>query len=287
MAFKRGGRPTYYIGPLTVAGIDVPRISTGVANGRAAKSMETALLELATSGYSDLVRQVAAGNLTLAEVYEAKLTGEEALNRLQTRGGDPLLSDIIGEMGRSGLHAVLSDERTLAGLELLRTLTRRDARLSSLCDPKQITSLYERAIQGTDRNAPRRPNTVRRSLHRAVSEILTHEFGRGKMLAIMADVRMPWENDERIVFLSREEITRALEITDPEFRPVIGLAVTTGIDRGACRTTRVRHYDPGTGVLTIVDTKNVSRPRTLMPRGEPVLKRGALAPFAGRGPCGP
>jgi integrase len=119
---------------------------------------------------------------------------------------------------------------------------------------------------------PRSKASVRRSLHRAVSGLLAHEFGRGQMLAVMADVSVPSAQDERSVMMSPEEIRGALASAFADFRPVVGYMLTTGIDLGPMMMQRVYHYDPQTGTLTVPDTKTAARPRTLALRGEPVLE---------------
>jgi integrase len=293
MPFRRAGRPTYYIGPFTTAGIHIPRISTGVKNKETAKNMEAMLKTLPARGYIDLVREVVGGTLKLDALLAAYHgpNSDDALKALQSRRNNKLLTEIIGEKAEfesleqedgtrvrretkaaTGLRASISDERTAAGLDQLLALAPVNSRLSWLREPTNITDLYQRALRGEGGEGPRRPNSVRRSLHRAVSEVLSRALGRGKTLAIMADVRVPSEYDERVVLLSPAEIVRALEAADAELQPVIGLAVTTGIDRGASRATRVRHYDEETGALQVIDTKAKARPRTLILRGEPVLE---------------
>lgn len=282
MPFKRKGRPTYYIGPFVTAGIEVPRISTGVKNKKVAEAMEAMLKALPTKGYGDLVRQVARGTLDIDELYAAELAGDASLKEQIDREKNRLLSDIIGTPGdpgtgqlSTGMYGLADDERVRSGLKQLTSLAPDGARLSWLRDPSNVTDLYGRAVQGAD-GVPRKPNSVRRSLHRAVSELLTREIGRGKMLAIMADVIVPSENDERVVLLSTTEIVEVLKKADPEFRPVLALAITTGIDRNAVLTTKVRDYNRETAELYVPDTKFPTRKRTLAVRGEPVLENSEV-----------
>jgi integrase len=115
-------------------------------------------------------------------------------------------------------------------------------------------------------------NTVRRTLHRAVSDLLTRRYSRGRMLSVIADVATPGENDERTVWMSPEEIQQAIALADVTFAPVIGLAVTTGIDRGPMLLDYVRDYNEEMGLLNVRDSKTDERPRSLYLRGAPVLE---------------
>ncbi len=288
MAFRRANRPTYYIGPLTAGGIHVPRLTTGVTNRMEAESMEKMLHTLARSGHADLVRQVAERRLAVHDLYNAFLLHQRpnrdgdrnALEALRERDSDPLLADVVlGErdprtrMRSGGYRATVADGRVRSGLDQLLALVPENARLSWLRDPRNLSALYRRALQGEDRKGRSRvPNSVRRSLHRAVSELLTEHYGRGRMLAVMADTKVPAALDERNVMLSSDEIRRAIELADEEFRPVLGYAVTTGVDRGPMLSQRVHHYDEASGQLSVPDTKTGSRWRTLALRDEPVLE---------------
>lgn len=272
-AFRRTGTKYYWIGPFRAGAVDVPRMTTGQASKAQAKAMEDALKNRAVTGYADLVRQVAEKTLPLVEFYTAHIEGPEALTRLRDRGNDPLLSAVVTEYRP---HA--GDKRVQIGLDQLLALAPKGARLSCLQEAESLQRIYQDAIAGVDRKDeegyPRRraPNTVRRGVHRAVAELLTYKLGRGPMLAVMAEVKKPSANDERHVMLSLDEIRRALELADTEFRPVLGLALTTGIDATPLLRLRDGDYNPDEGTLRVSDTKTASRPRTLVLREEPVLE---------------
>lgn len=271
-AFKRPGAKYFSIGPFRAGAVDVPRMSTGQSNKATARAIEEALKSRAMTGYVDLVRQVAAKELRLVDFYTAHIQGSEALDALRERQGDPLLAEAVEEYrGR------VTDERTLSGLDQLLALAPAGSRLSLLRSPTALADLYADALAGRDRHGRRRaPNSVRRSVHRAASELLAHQFGRGQMLAVMADVKKPAAKDERVVMLTVAEIGRALDLADAQFRPVLGLAVTTGIDLTPLLRLTDADYNVEEGTLRVTDSKTATRPRTLLLRGEPVLENAEV-----------
>ncbi len=294
MVFKRPGSRKYWMGPFRAGAVDVPRMSTGQTSKATAAAVERSLQDLAVSGYGDLVQMVADRSLTPEELHVAKIDGAAALQALRDRRDDPLLVDIIegkpagaGKERAGGLKEQITDFRQAGGMEVVLDLAPAGARLSWLKDPTHLSELYRRAIAGEDLRAKmgddrprgqgervvltRQPNSVRRSVHQAVCAILRAQLGRGAMLAIIADADVPGGNDERVVMLSVEEITAALTAADPQFRPVLGLAVTTGIDRQPLQLAIPADYDGEQGTLQVRDGKTSSRPRTLLLRDEPVL----------------
>ncbi|HUF68829.1 MAG TPA: tyrosine-type recombinase/integrase [Longimicrobiales bacterium] len=275
--FRRKDRPGYYIEP-TIPGMGrIGRFSTGVRDRAIAGSMEAALHELALTGWQDLLEQLRDHRVTLTEVWQAKLRGRDALQQLRNRHHDPLLVEAVRAFAET-----VTDERVAAGGPMIERLAEQvcrseaaagrgkkqpELRLSWLTEPRNVTRLYAAAVA-----EGRRANTVRRTLHRFVSDLLSDRFRRGQMLAIMADVRIPGENDERVVYLQPHEALDALGAADAEFAPVLGLALTTGIDRGPMLSGRVVDYDEQQGLLAVRDFKTHARPRMLVLRGEPVLE---------------
>jgi integrase len=265
----------YYV-ETTILGVGIVKKSTGVKDKKLARQMEAALSTLANSGWADLVQDVQRGTTTLPELWQARLEGDASLLRMRERKGDPLLADVVAER-----LPLVTDERVKTGYEQLRDLTpavessvaratgRRPepVRLSWLLRPQNVTALYEASVA-----SGKRPNTVRRGLHRAVADLLTRRYSRGKMLAVMADAIVPGENDERVVWLSPEEIQRLLAACDVEFRAVVGYALTTGIDRSPMLAQSVYHFDATLGQLVVPDTKTNARPRQLILRGTPLVE---------------
>jgi hypothetical protein len=277
-AFRRPGSVAVYIGPFRAGAVDVPRTSTKQNSITVGKRMEAALRELAMTGWSDLVREVAERKLDIAELYTARIEGPQALQKLRELADDTLLVDLVEGVPdrhgkrRGGFRRLVSDARVLEGVDQLLALAPAGARLSWLRKPKNVTELYRRAVMGEDRDGEQRaPNSVRRSLHRAVADLLTHELGRGQMLAVMADAKVPSGQDERNIMLSLDEIAQAFELVDEQFLPVLGYALTTGIDRDPMLRQRVHHYDEESGQISVPDEKAPERARTLALRGEVVI----------------
>lgn len=251
--FRRRGRRNFDVEP-TIPGLGrLGRFSAGRADERTARAMETALHELAVTGFADLLEQLRERAFTLPELYTAKLTGRPALEALRRRRSDPPLALAVAE-----LRGQVADARVRTGLDQLLALAPTGARLSWLLEPPHLSEIYGRAVANG-----RKPNTVRRGLHRAVSDLLTARFGRGRMLAIMAETRVPDANDERDATLTAAELQKLLEACDDEFRPVVEFAVLTGIDRGPLLALRVRDYDEASGVLHVPDTKTPFRSRRI------------------------
>lgn len=274
MAFKRAGRAYYWIEPSLPGLGRIGKFSTGQNDKRLAEQMENGLHELAMTGEVELLEQLRDRKIKLSELWQAKLKGREALDELRRRSTDPILAEAV-----KAFRSQVADSRINTGLDQLLEFVQEverakdpkrkqvEIRLSWLTDPTNLTALYAHAV-----STGRAANTVRRSLHRAVADLLSSRFGRGRMLAIMADAKVPGENDERKALLSPEEVLKSLEAADPEFSAAIGFAVTTGIDRTPMLAGIVADYDEGNGTLHVRDEKTHARTRTLILRDEPLLE---------------
>lgn len=272
-AYRTGGSGPFKIGPKRLpGGVEIGRISTGTHDKRAADIMELAVEELAMSGWGDLVGRLGK-DLRLPDLYAAKLQGPDALRSLRDQATDPPLSKVI-----TRAETYIDDTRARHGLKELRgyleQMGQAGARLSWLSNPVNINALYVHARAASGKPA----NSIRRSLHRAVSEILRTELGRGKMLAVMADVKKPAANDERTVDLTPAQIQTLLDELDDEVRPVIEFALTTGIDLTPILRLRPQDYDPDTGTVQVDDRKTASRKRSVpVPAAaEVIIRRHAL-----------
>ena len=254
MVFRRGaaGR-NWYIQPKIPGMNRFPQLSTGTANKQQAAAIEATVHKLATGGYRDLVDRVRSGELKLRDLYIAELEGPAALARLRDQGNDPMLAEAV-EMFRPSTN----DKRIREGLDQLLALAPKGARLSYLTTPKNIASLVQRAIA-----KGRRPNSVRRSLWRAISDLLPHELGRSRKVAILAEVKAPGERDTRDVVLTPAQIGNLLDACDEELRPFVLVAIASGIDQGPLLRLKVKHFDEPAGVVYVPDTKTASRPRAL------------------------
>ena len=123
--------------------------------------------------------------------------------------------------------------------------------MSWLTDPKNITRiLAQRVAQGF------KPNSVRRSLYRATSDLLAHELGKSRKSAIPVDVIKPKDRDPRDVVLNPDQIEAVLDSCDEEFRLFVASALLTGVDQGPLLRLRVSHFDETGGRLHVPDTKS-------------------------------
>lgn len=153
------------------------------------------------------------------------------------------------------------------------------ARLSWLLTPANVSELY--AVAEETQSA----GGVRRSLHRAVSELLAHNFGKARVRDLMLDVRKPEVSDERQVRVSGDELRRLLGILwemEPLFHDFVALAILLAVDRTPLTRIRPRFFNEEETTLEAFDTKTGHRHRTI------VLSAPAVAILrrvcAGRGP---
>ena len=116
------------------------------------------------------------------------------------------------------------------GLDMLLRYAPTSMRLGEL-NAKSITSLCVKAEQDG-----RMRNSVRRTLHRAISMLLRFHLGNAERNRLFADVQFPGENDTREVFLTTDEIVRLIaackETSSSEFATLIRVALQTSADRG-------------------------------------------------------
>lgn len=242
----------------------LPRMSTRQNNLQLGREMEGALKTLARTGWRDLVLELRAKKLNLYDIWHAHLAEdrETALTNLRNRHRDSPL-----EQECQAREKLEKDPRMVSGFQQLRLYSPKGARISWLLDPTHLTEIYERSeLDG------RAPNTVRRTLHRAVCDLLVRRYSRGRMLDVVAGAKVPWEDDERRFTLTPDEVTRALELAELDFRPLLALALTTGIDRGPLLAMRTRDYLPRVSQVNVPDTKNTARFRSILLGGSPVLE---------------
>lgn len=253
-AFRPKGRKYMYIEP-TIGGRRLRRMSTGQKSKDLAEEMEAALSTLHRRGYKDLIVELDAGRLSLDDIWQAWIArdADAQLERLRLRKDDPLLRE---EAKR--LRKKIKDERARTGVDQLLEHAPDDARFSWLLDFQNVNGFYA-AMEAKGL----RPNSVRRGPHRAVAELLRLKYGRGRMLAAMADVDTPSERDERRAMMWPDEIRKGYEKASPDFADVYGLAITTGIDRKPLIDLRVRDWNDAELLLDVPDEKAAGRRRTL------------------------
>jgi len=267
-AYQTGGSGPYKIGPKRLpGGIEIGRISTGTKDRRLANAMERAVDELALQGWGDLVARLGV-DLRLPDLYAGKIMGPHALQELRDKKADPSLQSVLDRA-----KIFIDDSRARDGVreleQFLEEMGETGVSFSWLRKPAHLNALYVHA-----RGTGRPPNSLRRSLHRAVCEILSHELGRGQMLAVMADVKKPSADDERTVDLTPKQIQELLGQLDDEVRPVIEFALLTGIDLTPILRLRPMDYDSETGTVQVDDRKAPSRKRSVPvpPAAESIIR---------------
>jgi integrase len=257
--FKRWKRPKgpYYLWVTLPGRGRVGPWSTGTRNKALAKSMETYLRETALQD-PELIRGLIEHKYNFRELWVARQEGRT--EQLKQRAKDPLLRDVVERF-----RGLVRDIRIEQGLDQLLALSPEGARLSFLTGlretsegAKNVSDLCALAVR-----AGRKPNSVRRSLYRAISDLLTYEVGKVRRSMILTDVVKPGERDERDVTLTPEQITRLLEHADIEMRDLIEAALLTGVDRGPLLRLRASDFHAARETLRVPDTKTEARPRTL------------------------
>jgi hypothetical protein len=248
---------------------------TGISELRVARAMEAWLIEMAVSR-PEVVEALVAGKVNLPRLWVAKIQSTPDRDRLAEvirEDQNQLLSAAAEEY-----LAVAQDARVQDGLRRLSTLAdqvearraaaagRRAPRSGSLpvswiVEPTNISELYALAEETQSAGG------VRRSLHRAVSELLAHKYGKARLHGIMLDVRKPEVSDERLVRVSAEEVQILLREAgkfEPLFRDFVALAILLAVDRAPLLRIRPRFFNEREGTLEAHDTKTSHRHRMLV-----------------------
>lgn len=255
MPFKKPGRPHWYVWR-TLPGIGRPGPwSTGTKDRRLAQRIEDFLVNAALSEPA-LVRGIMDGRYTLRELWVARLEGR--LDRMRGMAQDPPLAERV-----EAFRPLAANRRVRDGLKHLLRLAPDGARFSWLMEPKNITDICARLI-----DEGQKPNSVRRSLYRAIADLLAYEIGKRERQQILVDVVKPGEDDTRHVSVTPDEIAALVRHADAEMRPIVQTAILTGIDRGPLARMKVRHFNEADGTVLVPDTKAKSRWRVL-PLSEP------------------
>ena len=249
MAFKRSGRSVYYT-ELCVGDITLPRLSTGFTDKATAEDLEAALRTIYRWGHRNLIKQVALRQITLKEIWAAWNDDDprEALDRLANP--NPSIASDVEHM-----LDVTTDERVRLGLRRLVELAPKGADRGWLMDPANLNKLYRDAAKGRD------PSTVKRTVHRAVADLLSERLGKGTASLIMKDVKIPASSSHRNVVLNAGQIQALVYGAPDELRPALAVSVLTGVDRGPLLLMRVSDWDPPN--LWVPDRKTHARPRFL------------------------
>lgn len=247
---------------------------TGVNDMRTARAMEAWLLELAITR-PKVVETLVSGDIDLPQLWIAKAEStpdRDRIEELMEEKNNPLLS-----VAADAYRLKATDARVKDGLKRLSPLAdgveRRRAEAAKRNPPKEgilrlswlliadnVSDLYELAQETQSAGG------VRRSIHRAVSELLEDNFGKVRVHNLMLDVRKPEVSDERKVRVSPPELQTVLKVaaeTEPLFRDFVALAILLAVDRAPLMRIRPRFFDAEAGTLEAFDTKTGHRHRTL------------------------
>lgn len=247
MAYKRPDRPNrgYQISPtLPAPWFRVGPWQTALQRKRDAEQIQSWIQDVARMNPA-IIDALVRGDIKLMDAWVAKQRG--TLDELLAGVGDPFISDAVGSYRP---HA--EDSRVDTGLDQLLRYAPGRARLSWL-EGSNISGVYAKALE------TRKPNTVYRSLHRAVRELLVHHLDSETVRARMEGVKVPSQRDVRLTPL---EVRTVLDATpNDRFRWMVALAMLTTADRSPLLRLTPRHYREG--LLTVPDTKTRDRRRVL------------------------
>jgi integrase len=167
---------------------------------------------------------------------------------------DPRVKHGLGELADL-TEGVLASRSESAGTRRPRPGT---VRLSWLLEHRNVADIYSAAIA-----SGRRPNSVRRSVHRAVADLLARHYGKVRRDEVLAEVNAPGAGDERKVKVTGAEIRSVLAECDIEFVDLPALAMLLAVDRGPLLRISPRAFSEEAGTLDVLDTKTEVRGRTI------------------------
>lgn len=251
-AYKRKDRPNegYRIEPVLPGYGRVGPWQTGFKTERQAKQVEAWVKEIALSR-PDVIDALLRGDFTLRELWVAKLRG--GVDEVMTNISDPSITAAV-----EAYKPLCRDERTKGGLDQIMAYAPNGARISWL-QGKNLSLMYSQAVKDG-----RKPNSVRRSLHRAVSELLLHELKREGRRRALDGVIVPGEDDTRVVHADSSTVRLVLEHAQPaSFRWFILAAIGTAVDRKPLLNLYPQHIKEAEGMVAIPDRKSEKRPRLL------------------------
>lgn len=220
---------------------------TGLYRRRDAERVEAWVKEMARLR-PKLIDALVSREVHLMDAWVAYHRG--TLEELMAGIGDPPLVEAV-----EAYRPACMDARAKSGLDQIVEYAPKGVRFSWL-KGANIRTLYAKALQ------TRKPNSVQRSLHRAVRELLSHHLDDKDVERRMKGVTVPREDDSREIRLSAAEV-RGLVRSAPNdrFGWMVALAILTTADRGPLLRLTPRLYRDG--LLTIPDRKARDRKRTL------------------------
>lgn len=238
---------------------------TGLHKKAQAERVEAWLKEMALTR-PEVIQGIVDGRYSLQEAWVAEL--RRRLDELVADINDPPLEQAVEEYrphcedprARTGLNQILHYAPDGARLSWLREAPER----RGVKAPRHVAQLYRAAI-ADDRS----PNSVQRSLHRAVRELLIYQLGEEEAEARLRGLEVPSEDDTRDVRIEPGDVLRLMQGSPVDrFNWMVATAILTTADRKPLLRARAKDFD-GEG-FAIRDTKNPNRPRTLDASWEPL-----------------
>src|SRR5690625_211876 len=253
MPFKRPKTPYYICRVKNLPGYGYSgELTSKSTSKKVAARMEDALRDVAEMAlieprYTAILDAVCRDKtVSLPELLNAK--NSRSLDDLLRRLRDPLLTDVIRRY-----REIDKNRHIVHGLQSLEALMPQGARLSWLANARAITELCHRAERGEDTGLPKKRNSVRRYMLRAINKLLRHELGEAERVRIMMGVDYPAEDDTREVHLSpadiRRLITEAVALGYHELSVIIRVALLTSADRGVLLSGPAHHGRISRGLL--------------------------------------
>lgn len=281
MPYKRSGSQFYQIRKRTLPGFgDTGVLSSKVKDRRTAERMEALLEDIAAQGLTDpkwirLLEAVRAHQIDLPGLLAAK--AQRRLDLVVKSLYDPLLTEAIAQYRQiPGLSRQVG-----YGFDKLLSVAPPGVRLSWLASSRTIQDVLISLV-----SAERKQNTVRRQVHRAISKLITHVYGKAERNRIFAEVDFAKQDDVREILISQQEIAALIHECESrgytELATLIRVALLTSADRGVLlagdrgsdtpargllrRDLNIFIDDDGSywGKVYLMDTKSSSRPRTVV-----------------------
>lgn len=266
MVHKRQDRPKegYRAWPTLPGFGRVGPWQTGFTQRRQAEQVEAWLHQVALT-QPEIIEALIRHDFTLRDAWVAKVRGGDHLDQLLLGRTDPPLAAAVERY-----RPLCADDRARDGLDQILEYAPDGARLSWLREspdshgekpPRHVSDIYRRAIADN-----RKPTSVQRSLHRAVRELLLHEFGEEGARIRLQGLKVKQilsAKDTREVHVSGDELLTLLDACGPDFRDMPLLAILLAVDRGPLARITPRFFNERKGTLEVLDQKTTARPRTI------------------------
>jgi integrase len=237
---------------------------TGLKDKKQARAVESWLIEMSVSRPEIIDCLTAIPPVfSLRDVWIAKQRG--TLDALLLGINDPLLTDAV-----EAYRPHCKDGRAASGLDQIKEYAPAGARLSWLAG-NNIRDLYAKAAVYRRKKDPegkvrtRAPNSIRRSLYRAICELLAYHLTEAGRVAAMKEVPAPGEDDTREVHARADEVAALLDACTPLLKWYVVAAIATAIDRGVLLRMTPRHIRDE--MLAVPDRKTKDRTRLVRVSG--------------------